>query len=271
MQVTVEDCSLTEKNSCFKNIIYSGRMAGRGSISNTRNTNNTRNASNTRNPSNHRNVSAAGNAGTRGSITVEASIIVPLVILAIAAAIYIGLLLYQRALVQSAAEQAAEAGAIAWSTGTFELRTGKPMEDSFEKFALYRRLFDSEKESRLESIEQYALSAAGHHEIVRAVNTDVQAVIKDYVVCRKIEVTIRKEYNLPFGKFLKLFGGSNVFEITVKVVSALDEPAELIRTTDFIIDIEKKLEKQFPELNDIGDKTRNVLNEIKDKLDEFME
>lgn len=207
----------------------------------------------------------------RGSITVEASIIVPLVILAIAAAIYIGLLLYQRALVQSAAEQAAEAGALAWATGTLELRSGKPMEGSFEKFELYRRLFDSEKQSRLECVEQYALAAAERHELVKAVNTSVDAVIKDYAVCRKLEVTISKEYSLPFGRFLKLFGGSDTIEMTVKAVSAIDEPAELIRTTDFIIDIEKKLEKQFPELKDIGDKTRNALNEIKGRLAEFME
>jgi len=209
--------------------------------------------------------------GDRGSITVEASIIVPLVILAVAASIYIGLLLYQRGLLQAAAEQAAEAGAMAWVTGTFELRTGKPMEGSFEKFALYRRLFDSEKQSRLESIEQYALAAAGRHELVKAVNTNVEAVIKDYVVCRKMEVTIRKEYSLPFGRFLKLFGGSDTVEMAVKAVSAIDEPTELIRTTDFIIDIEKKLEKQFPGLKDIGDKTRNAMNDIKGKLKEFME
>ncbi len=216
-------------------------------------------------------VEECGRKKNRGSITVEASIIVPLVILSIAAAIYIGLLLYQRALVQSAAEQAAEAGAMAWINGTVELRTGKPEEDSFEEFELYRRLFDSEKQSRLESIKQYALAAAGRHELVKAVNTSAEAVIKDYVVCRKIEVTIRKEYSLPFGRFLKLFGGSDTIEMTVKAVSAIDEPVELIRTTDFIIDIEKKLENQFPELKDIGDKTRNALNEIKGRLEEFME
>lgn len=216
-------------------------------------------------------VERCGQKGKRGSITVEASIIVSLVILAIAAAIYIGLLLYQRALVQSAAEQAAEAGAMAWVTGTLELRTGKPIEGSFEEFELYRRIFDSEKQSRLESIEQYALAAAGRHELVEAVNSNAEAVIKDYVVSRKIEVTICKEYRLPFGRFLRLFGGSDTIEMTVKAVSAMDEPAELIRTTDFIIDIERKLENQFPELKDMGDKTRNALNEIKGKLEEFIE
>ncbi len=238
MQVTVEDRS------------HTGNRGNTGNIGNRGNT---------------------GNIGDKGSISVEASIIVPLVILAVAAAIYVGLLLYQRALVQSAAEKAVEAGAAAWVCGTSELGTGKPMEGSFEEFALYRRLFDSEKQSRLESIEQYALAAAGRHELVKAVNTNVEAVIKDYVVCRKIEVTIRKEYSLPFGRFLKLFGGSDKIEMTVKAVSAMDEPVELIRTTDFIIDIEKKLENQFPELKDIGDKTRNALNEIKGRLEEFME
>ncbi len=209
--------------------------------------------------------------GNTGSITVEASIIVPLVILAIAAAIYIGLLLYQRALVQSAAESAAEAGAIAWVSGTFELGTGKPMDGSFDEFALYRRIFDSDKKTRLESIEQYALDVAERHELVRAVSSSADAVVKDYVVYRKIEVTIHKEYKLPLGKFLKLFGGSDTIDMTVKAVSAMDEPADLIRNTDFIVDIEKKLENKFPELKDIGDKTRNAMNEIKEKLEQFIQ
>lgn len=210
-------------------------------------------------------------AGKRGSITVEASIIVPVVILAIAAAIYIGLLLYQRSLVQSAAESAAEAGAMAWVSGTFELGTGKPMDGSFDDFALYRRIFDSDKKSRLESIEQYALDAAERHELVRAVNSSADAVVKDYVVCRKIEVTMQKEYKLPLGKFLKVFGGNDTIHMTVKAVSAMDEPTDLIRNTDFIIDIEKKLENRFPELKDMGDKTRNAMNELKEKLEQFIQ
>ena len=206
----------------------------------------------------------------KGSITVEASIIVPIVILSISAIIYMGLLLYQRVLVQSAAEMAAEAGAAAWASGVSEIGTGKPTKDSFQEIKLYRRIFDGDKEARLECIESYATSIASRNELLRPTETAVEAVIKDYVVCRKLEVKIVKCYSLPLGNFLRIFGGSGVIEMSVKATSSIDEPVELVRTTDFILDLEKKLESNNPEIKNLGEKTRNAMNEIKEKLEKFM-
>lgn len=207
----------------------------------------------------------------KGSITVEASIIVPIIILSISAVIYMGLLLYQRALVQSAAEIAAEAGAAAWASGVNEIGMGKPRPDSFEKNKLYRRLFDGDREARLECIKSYALSMASRNELLHPTESAIEAVIKDYAVCRKLEVKIVKYYSMPLGKFLRLFGGSGIIEMHVKATSSIDEPAELIRTTDFILDIEKKLENNNPEIKNLGEKTRNAMNEIKGKLERFMD
>lgn len=219
---------------------------------------------------NKRSIIADGH-GNRGSITVEASIIVPLVILSIASAIYIGLLLYQRALLQSAADMACEAGAAAWSSGKKELGAGKPSKTDFEQYSLYRRLFDCEKEDRLLLVKEYALSKASRNELVRPGAIDAEATFKNYAVYSKLEVKISSCYNLPLGNFLKLFGGSGMYRINVKAVSVVDEPEELIRTTDFIIDLEKKLEEKFPEIKDLGEKSRNAMNDIKQRLEKFMD
>lgn len=207
----------------------------------------------------------------KGSITVEASIIVPIIILSISAVIYIGLLLYQRALVQSAAEMAAEAGAGAWASGVSEISTGKPRPDSFEKINLYRRLFDSDKETRLECIEHYALSISSRNELLKPVETAAEAILKDYAVCRKLEVKIVKRYRLPLGKFLRIFSGSETFEICVEATSSINEPVELVRTTDFILDMEKKLENKYPGIKNLGEKARSTMNEIKGKLEKFFD
>jgi len=206
----------------------------------------------------------------KGSFTVEASIIIPIVILSISAVIYIGLLLYQRTLVQSAAEMAAEAGADIWASGVSEISTGKPETESFDKIKLYRRLFDSDKESRLECIENYAAAMALRNELLHPTESIIDAVIKDYAVCRKLEVKITKRYSIPLGNFIKIFGGSETIEISVKATSAIDEPVELVRTTDFILDMEKKLENKYPEVKNLGEKTRNAMNSMKEKLDEFI-
>lgn len=206
----------------------------------------------------------------KGSITMEASIIVPILVLSISAVVYMGLLLYQRSLVQSAAEMAAEAGAAAWASGVLELSTGKPTSDSFNEIKLYRRLFDGDREARLESIENYAMLISTRNELLSPTESAVEAVLKDYVVCRKLEVKIDKYYNLPLGKFLKIFGGSGTVAICVKAASSIDEPVELVRTTDFILDMEKKLEKSNPDIKNLGEKTRNAMNEMKGKLEEFI-
>jgi len=210
-------------------------------------------------------------SNNKGSITVEASIIVPLIILCIVASIYMGLLLYHRALVQSAADIAAEAGASAWASGISEIRKGKPDKEYFEKIRLYRQIFDADKKNRLSIIEKYALDVSSRNEILRPQDESAVAELKDYIVYRKLEVSIRKRYNIPFGNILRLFGAKGTVDINVKAVSSIDEPVELIRTTDFIIDIEKRLEERFPEIKNLGEKTRDAMNDIKGKLEEFLD
>ncbi len=206
----------------------------------------------------------------RGSITTEASIVVPVVILGISAAIYLGMLLYQRAMVQSAAEMAAEAGASVWASGVCEISTGKPNPDSFEAIKLYRRLLDSSKEERLETIESYALDRAARNELLHPVESAAEAVMKDHVLCRKLEVTVTKWYRLPLGKYVKIFGGSGLVKLQVKASSSIDEPVELVRTTDFILDLEKKLEAANPEVKNLGDRARAAINDLKSKLEQFL-
>jgi hypothetical protein len=208
--------------------------------------------------------------GIRGSFTVEASIIVPIMILSIAAVIYMGLLLYQRTIVQSAAETAAGDGAAAWSSGVGAIGTGKVSGGSFDKVKLYRRIYDSEMEKRLELIRSHAEALAVRGELLKPAETVIQAEIKDYAVCRKLVVSITKSYILPLGNILKIFGGSGKIVISVKAASMLDEPVELIRTTDFILDLEKKLEEKNPEIKNLGEKTRNTMNDIKARLEKFL-
>jgi len=206
----------------------------------------------------------------RGSFTVEASIIVPIMILSIAAVIYMGLLLYQRTIIQSAAETAAGDGAAAWSSGVGVIGTGKVSGGSFDKIKLYRRIYDSDNEKRLELIRNHAAALSERGELLNPVETDIHAEIKDYAVCRKLVVSISKSYNMPLGRVIKIFGGSGKIVIYVKASSTLNEPVELIRTTDFILDLENKLEENNPDVKNLGEKTRDTMNSIKDRLEKFL-
>jgi hypothetical protein len=210
------------------------------------------------------------NAGEKGSITVEASIIIPLVILSISAALYIGMLLYQKALLQSAAEEAAGAGAAVWASGTAALESYRPDRGS-DGFRLYRRIYDSGREARLREIEEYAVSLASRNELIKSESITAEATVRDHVIYRKLEVSLCKYFSLPLGKFMRIFGGSDSVRITAKAAATVNEPAELIRNADFIIDIEKKLEGKFPGLKKAGEKIRETMNDMKERLERFVD
>lgn len=207
---------------------------------------------------------------SRGSVTVEAAVIVPTIILSIIAVIYIGLLLYQKASIQSAAEMSAEAGAAAWVSGVSEIGTNRMAPEEFEKIKLYRRIFDSSKETRLSSIEAYALYLSSQNEIIKPAVTEAEAVIKNYILFKRIEVTVSKHYSIPMGNFLKIFGTSGELTITSVAVASIDEPSEFIRNTDYILDIGRTIENNNPEIKNLADQTRNALNIMKSKLDMFL-
>lgn len=206
--------------------------------------------------------------GERGSITVEASIIIPLVVLSIAAAFYIGMLLYQKALLQSAAEEAAEAGAAVLVSGTAELGSYRSDRES-DGFRLYRRLYDSDREAGLRKIEEYAVSLASRNELIKHADITAEATVRDHIVYRKLEVSLCKYCSIPMGKFMRIFGGSERVRISAKAAATVSEPAELIRNVDFIIDLEKKLEEKFPGLKKAGDKIRETMNDLKKRLERF--
>jgi len=205
----------------------------------------------------------------RGSITVESSIIVPFIILCIVTAIYMGMILHQRALIQSAAETAARAGAAAWAKGLDSIETGIPDKQSLKEIKLYRRIYDPDKEDRLKQIEAYALKLATENQIIKPQDLNVKAEIRDYAILRRLEVEITKHIKVPFGKFMHLFGGSETVAITVKTTAPIDEPVELIRNTDFIIDIEKELENEYPQLKNVGDKVRDFMRSVSERLENF--
>ena len=207
----------------------------------------------------------------RGSITVEASIITPIIILSILAVIYAGFILYQRALLQSAAGRAAQDGAASWKNVSAEVSTGKTKVEELADGGLYWRLFEAEREDKLRNIKKYAEALMAGCNLLRPESSAVAVDIKDYIIYKRLEVTMENSYLLPVSSIMKMFGSSGQFKLTVSSFAVIDDPAELIRNTDFIVDIEGELEKRYPDLKDLGDKTRGVFGKIKENIDKFLE
>lgn len=207
----------------------------------------------------------------RGSITVEASIIVPFIILSITAMIFIGLVLYQRAQIQSAADMAVEAGADVWSAAGSDTGTGRVEMSGTEGGSLYWRLVDTARDGKFNRITRFTEKALEKGRLLYADNSKVSVDIRDYIIYKKLEVTVENTYKLPLGSLLRIFGVSGCFSIKVKSESVIDDPVELIRNVDFAIDLEKELEDRFPELKDLREKTKDALSGVKGKINEFLD
>ncbi len=207
----------------------------------------------------------------RGSITVEASIIVPVIILSIITVIYLGFILYQRALLQSVADRAVQNGAASWENLSSDIATGKTGMDRLPDEGLYWRLFEYKKQNKLAEIKKYARDLLAGFNFLSPGSSDVTVEIKDYVVYKRLKVTVENSYLLPLAGVVRLFGSDGRLGIRAVSYAVVDDPAEFIRNTDLIINIEGELENKYPGVKNLGDKAREVFVKIKENIDEFME
>lgn len=205
----------------------------------------------------------------KGSMTVEASLIFPVIFLAIIALIYITVFLYEQAYVKSIADRAVERGAAIWKNPESDMYIGLVELNDFKENDPYWRIYDTNKATKEAKIESYIENSLKNYSIFlmrdKKGNMDknqitVEAKAKNYIVYKKLTVTVKKKFKLPIGNALSAFGIDNIVEISAKSEALINEPAEFIRSTDLAMDIGKRIDNA----------TGNHIKNIKDKLASFM-
>jgi len=211
-----------------------------------------------------------GDSRRKGSITVEAAIVIPVVILSIVAIIYIVLIMFQKAYMQAVADDAASRGAAAWNRSFNSLETLKVEKDSLGTRGLYWRIYDTEKASRQQAVEEYMNRKYERYGILREIGRQSKVELKDYVIYKKLAVSMESSFRVPISGLLDMFGIDSQYTIKVRSEAVVNEPVEFIRNTDFILDMERKLERRYPALKNLGDKTRGIMDQIKEKILELL-
>lgn len=199
----------------------------------------------------------------KGGVVVEAAIVVPIVILSLTAVIYIALVLYQRAYLQFLADKMVKQAVLMWNNSARDLETGRLDLQGMDGISLYRRIFDREKGDKIRKILEYADKNSGRGNILKGRGIKIQVELLDYIVYKKLVVTVEDSYHIPVGKLLNIFGMGERLSIRVSSEAVLDEPAEFIRNTDFILDLKRELEHKNPGIRDMAEKTRSVMDKIK--------
>jgi len=207
---------------------------------------------------------------SNGSITVEASIIVPIVVMAVTAIVYMSILWFCHSSIHSIINKAAERGAASWRSVSSDINTGKTYLHLMSGGSLYWRLYDKDKEIKLKRIKEHALFDLSRCSIIKPVNIKVDAETREYIIYKKVVVTVESSYKVPAAGLLKIFGFKDTYTIKAKSESIINDSSEFIRNTDFIIDLERELESRYPELRSLAEKSRSVLHNTKQKVKELV-
>lgn len=202
----------------------------------------------------------------KGSMTVEAAVVIPVVILCITAVFFMIILMYQRACLQALTDIAAERGAACWNNDGRDIATGKTSLKDLREQGLYWRIYDAAKEDKERKIEEYIASETGKRDVLTAESRESSTGMRNFVIQKRIEAKVKWNYRIPALKYLSLFGIERYSSADAAAVSSVNDPAELIRNTDFVIDLERELEMKYPAIREIGDKARKVMSDIKERV-----
>jgi len=205
---------------------------------------------------------------SKGSTTIEAALIVPIIFLSIIALIYISVFLYEQAYVKSLADRAAERGTAIWKNPKSDMYLSLVKLKDFEDNDPYWRLGDTNETKKEKKIEEYIRKNLGDYSILQTSDkkgpmntTDIKfsAKLKNYIVYKKLVVTVKKKFKNPIGDLLSIFGMDTTVVISAESEALVNEPAEFIRSTDFTIDMGKRIDAA----------TGNNLEKIMDKVNSF--
>lgn len=169
---------------------------------------------------------------SKGSFTVEASIVFSVVFLLVAALVYIFIIMYQYAFLQSIANQTANEGAY------YYVNQYNFNDTSASDFNLYWRIVDTSTEKEIK-INSY-ISDKLEKSILKS-NRSVDNDTSYKFLLKQLKINIEEQYTLPIGNLFMMFGVSPTLKLKAEAVSPLDDNAEFVRNLDLVIDIKNCL------------------------------
>jgi len=207
----------------------------------------------------------------KGNITVEAAIIFPVIFFCIIAVMFAGIFLYQQVLLQSLANRAVERGAATWTNHHREISSGMVEIDKLVDEGLYWRIIDFDKDDKEKNLNKYIEDRMNTYSILKGTHQIANIDLKNYIVYRKLFVTVQSRYKNPAASIMKMFGYDEYFTVSVTSQSIINDPVEFIRNTDFIMNLVEDLEEKNPTIAKVGNSMKEIMEKMKDSLSKVFE
>lgn len=189
---------------------------------------------------------------SKGSFTVEASIVFSVVFLLVAALVYVFIIMYQYAFLQSVANQAANAGAY-YYVNQYDV-------DYISKSNLYWRIFDTESDEKKSKINSFIAKKLDLSILKSTRNIDNDTTYK--FLLEHLDISIEDQYSLPIGNLFSVFGIPKTLNLKAEAISPLDDNAEFVRNLDTVIDIKNCLINSDNKWIGKGSKVNDVIDKI---------
>jgi len=184
--------------------------------------------------------------GQSGSTTIEYAIVLPMVFACVIGCITIFLLLYQKAMLQSTAENLAESVARQWnyeSLNYSEINHGVFEKSTFNKREVYWNLKFFKHKSKAEAFEQYCHKAIENKGLLKLyreegrikspeVEVKYHAGFPSYVT-----VKIKATYYLPGASMLWLLGMGESITIQTEAQCHVHDSKDMINTADYVVQL----------------------------------
>jgi hypothetical protein len=182
-----------------------------------------------------------------GRATVEYIIILPIVFACLIAVITIYSVMYQRSLVQSLAESAAEGLAMVWGHSPLDyvdIGTGSYSRRSYDNREVYWQIKFFGKEGKKEAARTWIMERLKGAGIMRQDEDMPPSVVighKAGFPFSKVTVRITTNYRVPGAGLLKLIGFGDILVAGGYAEATIYDQKDLINNTDYVIQKLKKL------------------------------
>ncbi|HEY9062470.1 MAG TPA: hypothetical protein VIO64_18515 [Pseudobacteroides sp.] len=225
-------------------------------------------------------------------MTVEASLIIPAVIVSLIVLVYICFMLYEQSYIKALANTASERGAATWANPSKDMYMEFIDKRNLAGTSLYWRVGEfftkGDKQKKYDKVNAFVLKSISKNSFFTKDRSDkgketltlkytdsrmsVKCDLEDYVIYKKLKVSIEEEYSLPISNMFRAFGIDVKFKISASSESVVDDPVEFVRNTDFVMDSVREIDqKTGGKLEGAMEKVTGTFDKLSGKLKSFLE
>ncbi|NLN63961.1 MAG: pilus assembly protein [Clostridiaceae bacterium] len=202
-----------------------------------------------------------------GAVTIEYALVFPLVIFSVMILIYLGMVYYQQALLQSIVSEQTQNWAFLWGYDANEVQQhgGVLSREGYQSEGLYWHIF-SNPESKKEIIRNTIAEDYQRRSLLKSDRgLEVHVTYDNYFIYQKVGVQVTATYSSPIKGLFQVVGLSGDISVKASCETTLHDPKEFIHNVDYLLQIYEESGAQ----NWVQEKLKPLQNSLKKMKDYF--